>query len=67
MRATRPRAARPPGTITLTGYDASLSHTYQFYASGDRRYLVVVDGTVFGLMNTADFTALTDAAAALAE
>ena len=57
----------PAWTITLTGYDASLSHTYQFYASGDRRYLVVVDGTVFGLMNTADFTALTDAAAALAE
>lgn len=52
----------PAQTITLTGYDKSVHHVYQFYTSGNRRYLVVADGKVFGLMNVSDFDALLESA-----
>ncbi|MCH3973030.1 MAG: DUF4340 domain-containing protein [Oscillospiraceae bacterium] len=69
LKVLEDSTAKPTGTpawtLTLTGFDSKVHHTYQFYTSGDRRYLVTADGTTLGLVSSSDVDALATAAKAI--
>mgnify|MGYP000865780629 CR=1 FL=1 len=69
LKVLEASSAKPSGTpawmLTVSGFDTKVHHTYAFYASGSRRYLVTADGVTLGLVNSTDVDAVVTAAKAV--